>query len=919
LICHRSRRDDGEGMLFKVSVIIINYNKEKYIKQCIDSVLQQSLKEIEVIVIDDGSTDTSVHIIQEYAKTHANIKVFCQDNAGPGAARNRGLSLATGEYVAFLDADDLAESLAYEQLYLLAKAEGADTAIGNIKCFDEETEWTLSYMSKVFQKKLPIVRHITQNRELHATPSVSNKLFRRELLLHHEIQFDTNLTIGEDLLFTQRSLHESNKTVVKDIDVLRYRVLKKEESLSKKIHVSFFEQLVSLQQKLHSLYKELNIVDSLKKIEMRQLKFYASSIILKGAILTKAERVQICKYTKEFLNTITYKEAVDQLGNRDILMMHFAANSQYKEFSELIDIVSDERYSKEHIVAEGRIYSYLYQYFPKFKELLVVKEPQQKFRIEVLKLRGAILTIGGYAFIEGISTTEIRTELVFKNQHTTKVIPLVNSLRTDITYLFSKNTISYDYAGFETIDINLIDFLGNGNWEVSIRVKKENVIVEEPLHVLLAQLRNNVKTCMVNEKEIIPVYKDKTHLTLDVHDISPLKKVINKLKQKRRNIRYDVSFLKRRNFHTFFAILTYKVIGRLLRNRRIWLVGEREDTAQDNSYHLFKYIRAKQRRINAYYLIDKSSRDYAAIKELGNVIQFGSFRHTLFLLTCEKTINSYSEVANMYTDAYKKILKYYPEWQQNEKIFIQHGVIGVSRVNHVLHKNRMNYSKFVVSSEFEKNHIVREFGYKENEAIVTGLARWDALEDISIGNEILLMPTWRSWIKTREQLENSCYYKTYMSFLQSKELHRLLEEKDLTLSFFPHYQTQRLLGELSFFHERIKVLRQGEETVQNLLKRHRILITDYSTVSFDFAYMEKQVIFYQFDYDDFYSKHYNEGPINHKKDLFGERFENMKDMLAHLQKYEVGESRNENLQKRSMKYVMRTKLHCQKILDEIID
>ncbi|MGR5906431.1 CDP-glycerol glycerophosphotransferase family protein [Bacillus paranthracis] len=308
-------------------------------------------------------------------------------------------------------------------------------------------------------------------------------------------------------------------------------------------------------------------------------------------------------------------------------------------------------------------------------------------------------------------------------------------------------------------------------------------------------------------------------------------------------------------------------------------MGERPDTAQDNSYHLFTYIRKEHPEIPIFYIIDKECNDYKNIKDLGNIIQFGSFKHTFYLLVCNKTINSYSETANMYTNAYKHILKYYPEWQQNKKIFIQHGVIGVSRVNHVLNKNRMGYSLFVVSSQFEKDHIVKEFGYTEDEVIVTGLARWDALQDKSKGNEILLMPTWRSWVKTKEQLMESKYWQTYMSFLQSEKLHRILEEQDLTLTFFPHYQTQKFGVEIPVSHERIKIIKQGEETVQSLLKRHRLLLTDYSTVSFDFAYMNKPVIFYQFDYDEFYSRHYNEGPIDHKKELFGARVEYEQQLL----------------------------------------
>ncbi|CUB46424.1 CDP-Glycerol:Poly(glycerophosphate) glycerophosphotransferase [Bacillus cereus] len=180
------------------------------------------------------------------------------------------------------------------------------------------------------------------------------------------------------------------------------------------------------------------------------------------------------------------------------------------------------------------------------------------------------------------------------------------------------------------------------------------------------------------------------------------------------------------------------------------------------------------------------------------------------------------------------------------------------------------------------------------------------------------MPTWRSWIKTKDQLMKSKYWQTYMSFLKSKELHRMLEEKDMTLTFFPHYQTQKLGGETPVFHERIKVLKQGEETVQSLLKRHRLLITDYSTVSFDFAYMNKPVIFFQFDYDEFYSRHYNEGPINHKEDLFGPVVTDLDAILQSILYCFKGSRLFYNFQSKEKKFLVRDKtLHCEAILKKI--
>ncbi|MNF87559.1 CDP-Glycerol:Poly(glycerophosphate) glycerophosphotransferase [compost metagenome] len=270
----------------------------------------------------------------------------------------------------------------------------------------------------------------------------------------------------------------------------------------------------------------------------------------------------------------------------------------------------------------------------------------------------------------------------------------------------------------------------------------------------------------------------------------------------------------------------------------------------------------------------------------------------------------------MYTDAYKKIIKHHPEWPRNHKAFLQHGVIGVSRVNHSLHKNRTNYSLFIVSSPFEQRHIVEEFGYTEQEVAVTGLARWDALEDTSVGNEILLMPTWRNWIKTAEQLKSSNYYQTYHSLLSNPKFHELLEQNNWRVTFYPHYKIQQLIGELPNYHERINVVRQGEETVQQLLKRHRLLITDYSTVSFDFAYMEKPVLFYQFDYPEFYSNHYNEGPINHKKDLFGDVLETEGQLIEALAL--GGLNADPSKLVRAGRYMSRNQKHSRAIVDRLL-
>ncbi|WP_257063040.1 bifunctional glycosyltransferase/CDP-glycerol:glycerophosphate glycerophosphotransferase [Priestia megaterium] len=872
---------------YKVTVVIVNYNKEPYISQCIESVINQSLQPIEIIIVDDGSTDNSGIISSRYAAAHPHVRYLTQENNGVSSARNKGLSYAQGEYVAFLDADDYVPADAYERLYKAAVQSDADTAVGNFECFNEYRTWHLAYMKKVFAKGLPAVRHISTHKELHLTPSVSNKLFRREWLLHQKIVFQENLQIGEDLLFAQNALHLSNKTAMCNYPVLHYRVNEEEQTLSKQATLAFFEQLVLVQKELKQLYDSLHRQNVLVHIEKRQLDFFLSSLFRKAAAFSKEQLHELLIISHAFVHTLTEKSLLDQLDSKNRLLSQIIIQKDYERFVKFLSSFCKDSFTNELVQQDQKVYSKLVEEYPAYAPWLEIHSLQAEHRIEVIRLEGSNLTIGGYAFVKGLSTEDIQKELVFKSKMETKIISLENELRTDVSYLFAHNKINYHHAGFKTITINLVNLLQNGSWNVFLRLKAGGKTVDEPLQVILAQLRNHAKPNMTHNVEVSASFSANSQMSVRVKKVNFLEKCISKLTGIKRAVRYDMSFLKKRDYHTFSAIVLYKLFNQLYRNKNIWLIGERKDTAQDNSYHLYTYIRTNHPHQNAYYVIDKNAEDYQRIKHLGNIVHFNSLKHTFYLLVSQKTINSYSEASNMYTKAYKNIVKYYPEWQQNEKVFIQHGVIGVSRVNHVLHKNRMNYSQFVVSSPFEKKHIVKEFGYEDKEVVVTGLARWDALQDISKGNEILVMPTWRNWIKTEKQLFESDYWNRYMALFKNPDFNRILEERDLTVTFFPHYQMQQLIKSFPVLGERIRIARQGEETVQSLLKRHSILITDYSTVSFDFAYMNKPVFFYQFDYDEFYSKHYNEGPINHKKDLFGERAEEEQALINLLEKHPV--------------------------------
>ena len=128
----------------KVSIIVPIYNVEEYLRESLDSLVNQTLKEIEVLMINDGSTDSSGEIASEYSDKYDNFRLFTKVNGGQSKARNYALNFVKGEYITFLDGDDCIPELAYEKLYKMSQNGERDIVVGNVEQFD-----TKGYISQV--------------------------------------------------------------------------------------------------------------------------------------------------------------------------------------------------------------------------------------------------------------------------------------------------------------------------------------------------------------------------------------------------------------------------------------------------------------------------------------------------------------------------------------------------------------------------------------------------------------------------------------------------------------------------------------------------------------------------------------------------------------------------------------------------
>jgi len=169
--------------MIKVSVIVPVYNVEKLLKRCIDSLLGQTLQEIEIIAVDDGSTDSSLAILENYAKQNKKLKCIGKKNGGLSDARNHGLPYATGEYVGYVDSDDFVDPDMYETMYDKAKEHGSDIVECNLHhtyANYEDTEIMVKYYKP--EELLCFGRHIAWN-----------KIYRRSWLLETGVQFPFGL------------------------------------------------------------------------------------------------------------------------------------------------------------------------------------------------------------------------------------------------------------------------------------------------------------------------------------------------------------------------------------------------------------------------------------------------------------------------------------------------------------------------------------------------------------------------------------------------------------------------------------------------------------------------------------------------------------------------------------------------------
>ena len=283
----------------KVSVIIPCYNAERFLRECLDSILNQTLKEIEVICIDDGSTDSTIEILKEYVEKDERFNFLTQENQFAGVARNRGLEIAKGKYLSFLDADDLFEPIMLEVMYNKSEEDMADICIGAGGKYDlREKRITSNYKLQysLLPSKVPFSSEDVYKNifSVGYTPSW-NKLYKRTFIESNGLKFQ-EIARSNDVLFTQSAISIAQRITVADGWLFHYRV-GSETSLVEtmdKNPLCFYDSYSALQKFLirQDLYDNDDVRKGFKKAAL------ASGLYAWRMTKTKAGWLQIALFLK---------------------------------------------------------------------------------------------------------------------------------------------------------------------------------------------------------------------------------------------------------------------------------------------------------------------------------------------------------------------------------------------------------------------------------------------------------------------------------------------------------------------------------------------------------------------------------------------------------------------------------------------
>ena len=883
---------------YKFSIITAVYNVEAYVAKTIDSIIKQDIgiENIQLILVDDGSPDGSGAICDEYAKQYPdNITVIHKENGGVSSARNAGLELAQGKYVNFIDSDDYFDSNTFSEIW---------------KFFEENYDRTdavaipLMYFEGKSGNHLLNYKFTKENRvvDLEKEPDciqmhVASVFIKHEAL--SEIRFDTKLAYAEDALFIHQVMMNKRTLGLVSSCCYRYRIRVSGQASAIQSGAQKPQWYIPVLKYFHCQLVETAISKLgyvpryIQYVLMYDLKWRFRRASLSNDILTDEE-------SEEYLNAI--QNAVRYIDD-DIIM---AEKNIFREHK--IRILK-LKYGKEpERIVKGN--DVIFTFSPD----AVFRVSRNLVNIEFIDVENSTLKIEGFVsqFNVDYGTTEMFLEANGKRYYCKKVER--NKQNSSLDEVILENVGFYCEIPLEKNVLYAFN--------IGIEVDGVPVVLKRHAYKYFSPITNTIqKSYCRREKWII---REKNH------------KIFVLPATFKRKIKYETFLILRMLLKKYgesrkhaFLRIGYDIC-KLFKRKPLWLISDRPNMAGDNGEAFFMYMRKNHPEINSVFMIDSKSDDHKRISKIGPTVQPLSFKHKLYALLCDYTVSSQGE--NIHFDPFDKMHNFFRDITVKKPfVFLQHG-ITMNDLSGWLNRYNKNISGFVTASKYEYNSILEyDYNYTEKQVWLTGFARFDRLYDKS-EKVITIMPTWRKYLskyynkKTNQwvlvdDFQESDYYQFFNSLINDDKLISTAKKCGYKIVFVPHPIVRPHIN-LFEQNENVEFSDSGISYTE-IYAKSDLVITDYSSAVFDFAYLRKPVIYTHFDSEDFFGgKHtVKPGYFDFERDGFGEVEYDLDSTVNRMIEYMENGCQLKNMYRERIDdfFAYNDRNNCQRIYEKLID
>lgn len=839
------------------SIIMAAYNAKDYLSEAIASLKQQTLgfENIQLILVDDGSSDNTLSLAQSLTDNCSNVQIVTKEHGGVSSARNFGLSYATGNYINFMDADDKLSPETLQRVYDFFRLHTQETDICTIPIMyfgEPEGEHPLN----IHRRKTGIVA-LNDHPECIVT-SVSASFIRADAA--KQMHFDERLDFGEGArAMLPLLLAKPVLGIVSDGLYLyrmhdRNRIHLEPDIVHPKTWYQPFLDYYCLDI-IHKCMQEYGSVPAFVQytiafdLQSRLMPQHLPDAVMDDTAKEKYRQTLWCLY-----NYIDDKIIMDQ-------KISFADHKLYA-------LINKHHCLPKYVSAKNNVELY-------YAGNKIYNLNRTLVTIDFIQINGTSCTIeGGVTAFPTVMEPIQPYILVNGKQYACTATNHIDERYCLDELIMKRACFCCQFelpADARTIKIQV----GYRHSDVDISPRKYRFGTYIPLDTTFSAAYGVIGDYILQYKKATILLEKASRKTIEAKEAAFLSEV----RASGKFTEEDISLRQKTRAHRF--------------GRPIWLISDRYDHADDNGEAFFAYMQKQHRHtVRSYFVLSEDSKDLDRLKKLGPVLIHGTREHQLLYLQSQCTVSSQANDVNVHPLKSKNAL-FKDLTAQKPFIFLQHGVIK-DDLSGWLNRYNMNLRGFITTAKPEFDSICTpSYGYTEREVWLTGLARHDRLYNAP-EKMITMMPTWRrslmdnsnadgQWIPL-PNVENSSFVTFYRELFQHPRLNDTAKRLGYTLAFKPHPNAMTFI---SSFHlpETVKILDQ-DTTYRETFAISDLVLTDYSSAVFDFAYLRKPIVYYQGDRDEFFSGHtYDEGYFNYERDGFGEVTYTLEDTVDLLISY----------------------------------